>query len=119
MSKREILGLILDNERLTRGLDDAEARILIEWLVERAEAQHAQFPGEQHATAEIARLCRRARAIGRFVFLWCHESASDGFGPALQLAATERFSWPLPIAPMDACDLLQDILAWEDRRRCG
>lgn len=103
MSMRSLLTPILDNERLTNGLDDAEARMLIEWLVERAErVRHA---------AEVRSLCCRARAIARFVGLWCHEHSAAA---ALQLAATERFAWPLPTTEVDPCDLLNDILAWED-----
>jgi hypothetical protein len=113
MPLRSHLSLILDNDRLTRGLDDPEARLLIEWLVGRAETLHAKATSEEHAAAELRRLCARARAIARFVALWCHESTRAGFGPALQLAATERFGWPLPVAPMDACDLMGEILAWE------
>ena len=107
MSVRALLNPILDNDRLTRGLEDAEARMLIEWLVERAESQGAR------AEAEMQRWCRRARAIARFVVLWCHERAPAA---ALQLAATERFGWPLPVGEMDACDLMQAILAWESSR---
>ena len=102
MTTRSVLNLILHNERLTAGLDDAEARMLIEWLVERAETRSA---------GEVERLCRRARAIARFVALWCHERLP---GAALQLAAAERFAWPLPVGDMEACDLLNDILAWEE-----
>jgi hypothetical protein len=109
MSWRNLLNPILDNDRLTRGLGDAEARMLIEWLVEHAESQYAR--NETRARAEVERLCRRARAIARFVTLWCHERLP---GPALQLAATERFTWPFPVDDVDACDLLNDILAWED-----
>jgi hypothetical protein len=102
MSWRAQLSPILDNDRITRGLEDAEARMLIEWLVERAETIDAD--------ADVMRLCLRARAIAKFVALWCHERLACA---ALQLAATERFTWPLPTEAMDACDLMQEILAWE------
>jgi hypothetical protein len=111
MSMRSLLTPILDNDHLTRGLDDAEARLLIEWLVERAESQCAQTRNAERVQAEVDRLCRRARSIARFVALWSHEGSAAA---ALQLAATERFTWPLPTQPMDAYDLLNDILAWED-----
>jgi hypothetical protein len=111
MSMRSLLTPILDDEHVTRGLEDAEARMLIEWLVERAETLRCQEPNEPRAEAEVRRLCRRARAIAKFVSLWCHELLP---GPALQLAATERFAWPLPASEVDAYDLLNDILAWED-----
>jgi hypothetical protein len=106
MSWRAQLSPILDNDRITRGLEDAEARMLIEWLVERAEAMQADGAGE----ADLGRLCLRARAIAKFVALWCHQRLASA---ALQLAATERFAWPLPTEAMDACDLMQEILAWE------
>jgi hypothetical protein len=109
MSLTPLLRPILDNENLTRGLGDAEARVLIEWLVQRAEERHAEA-GAGAVPAEVARLCRRARAIARFVGLWCYERA---YGPAIQLAATERFTWPLPSAPADPYDLMSDILYWE------
>src|SRR5580693_8206874 len=107
MSVRAFLTPILNNDRLTRGLDDAEARMLIEWLVEQAEALSRRDPSARDKTA---RRIMRARGIARFVALWCHERCP---GAALQLAATERFGWPLPVREMDACDLMQEILAWE------
>ena len=111
MLLKSLLDIILRDEHLTHRLEDAEARMLIDWLVGRAEAEHARQPSEARVRREITRLCRRARAIARFVTLWCHDRQP---GSALQLAATERFAWPLPVNHGDACDLLHDILTWED-----
>jgi hypothetical protein len=102
MSRRAHLTPILHDDRITRGLDDAEARLLIDWLVARAETMKT--------ASEVRRLCLRARSIARFVVLWCHAGLA---GAALQLAATERFACPLPTQRMDACDLMQAILDWE------
>jgi hypothetical protein len=103
MLAKPLLNGILADEALTRGLGDAEARVLVEWLVDRAE--------ERATTAdEVRELCRRGRAISRFVTLWCHEPAR---GAAHQLAATERFTWPLPTAAVDPWKMMQAILAWE------
>lgn len=102
MSTRAHLRPILDNDRITRGLEDAEARLLIEWLVARADTLKKP--------AEVRRLCLRARSIARFVMLWCHARLA---GAALQLAATERFACPLPTQHMDASDLMQLMLDWE------
>jgi hypothetical protein len=107
MSMRAFLAPILNDDRLTRGLDDAEARMLVEWLIAQAEGLSARDPS---ANLKVARRVKRARGIARFVALWCHERSA---GAALQLAATERFGWPLPVREMDACDLMHDILAWE------
>ena len=96
-----MLSSILHDDHLTRGLDDAEARMLIEWLCDYAEA------GDDR-TAQW--LCRRGRLIARFVALWCHEASPSA---ALQLAATERLAWPLPTGETDACDLMASILEWE------
>jgi hypothetical protein len=112
MSLRTLLNIILHDERLTQSLQDAEARMLVEWLVERAEATLASGTDEAAARADVLKTSRRARGIARFVALWCHERA---FGPALQLASAERFGWPLPTGPMEACDLMDTILAWESR----
>src|SRR6476469_10061670 len=92
-----MLDPVLDDELLTRGLGDAEARAMIEWLVERSEASHARL-GVIACAREIERLCRRARAISRFVHLWCYQQLH---GAACQLAATERFPWPLPATDGD------------------
>jgi hypothetical protein len=106
-----LLAHILDDERLTCGLGDAEARVLVEWLVERAE-QLARSDPPAAAEAEVLRLCRRGRAIARFVLLWCLVRRR---GAALQLAGAERFTWPLPEAAADPCELMQSILRWEAR----
>ena len=110
MSLMSLLSPILHDEALTRGLGDAEARLLVEWLVERTEARHDQVGDAGPVQAEVVTLRRRARTIGRFVSLWCHERQ---YAAATQLAATERFPWPLPPGPADPYDLMSDILQWE------
>src|SRR4051794_31544433 len=92
---------ILHNEALTRGLGDPEARLLVEWLVEQVEGM--RDTGRQTAQRAAQALCARGRAIGRFVRLWCIDGLPSA---ACQLAATERFRWPLPTCPVDPCDLM-------------
>jgi hypothetical protein len=110
MLSKPLLSPILDNDALTRGLGDMESRVLIEWLVEQAERTAATTPDEASLQAEVRRLCRRGRSIGRFVLLWCHRGER---GAAHQLAVAERFNWPLPTESLDPCDLMYWILAWE------
>jgi hypothetical protein len=105
-----VLSRIVDNEGLTRGLADPEARMLIEWLVEQAERLAAKAPSNGVLETEVARLCVRARALARFVGLWCHERSRRA---ACQLAAVERFVWDLPTRAMDPCELMQEILFCE------
>lgn len=112
MLAKAILSQILHNDSLTRGLGDPEARILVEWLVERAELLAEEFDVEDGTIAStVQRLCLRGRGIGRFVALWCHERQR---GAAIQLAAVQRFSWPLPTTiSVDPCELMQAILDCE------
>lgn len=110
MNSKRILRPILENEAVTRGLGDAEARILIEWMVTEVERLSARERCLQTVQTAVERLCRRARAISRFVWLWCEPRSR---GAAYQLAATERFPWPLPTTTVDPCELMLDILAYE------
>ncbi|GIW81808.1 MAG: hypothetical protein KatS3mg105_3615 [Gemmatales bacterium] len=111
MLGRALLRHILDNDRLTRGLADPEARILIEWLVEQAELIADETLSEKGAEEQVRQRCRRARGIAQFVRLWCHEKER---GAACQLAAAERFSWPLPTTDVtDPCELMHSILEKE------
>jgi hypothetical protein len=113
MLARPVWSQILHDEALTRHLGDPEARVLVEWLVEQAE----QIDGPEGAQAETVRLlCRRGRAISRFVRLWCYDCAR---GAAIQLAGSERFGWPLPDRAVDPCDLMHAILAWESEHRAA
>ena len=109
MRVRALLSHILEDEALTRGLADPEARILVEWLVEQAE-RLADVRPDEHAGAQVKRHCQRARSIRRFVSLWCHCGERRA---AMQLAAAERFSWPLPVTAIDPCELMHAILASE------
>jgi hypothetical protein len=111
MLANPLLHHILDDDALTRSLGDAEARVLVEWLVDQAE-RLAQSRGRADAEREVRRLCRRARAIGRFVNLWSLQRLR---GAAGQLAVAERFYWPLPEGDLDACELMQEILFWESQ----
>jgi hypothetical protein len=110
MQVRPLWTDVLDDEALTRGLGDPEAKRLVEWLVDQADQLGEQDSGMDQARQELSLLRRRGRAIARFVRLWCHEGER---GAAGQLAVAERFHWPLPSAPMDPCQLMEDILAWE------
>jgi len=107
---KPLLSHILDNDALTRGLGDEEARILVEWLVDRAEMMAESDLSQGDARRQLDALCRRARAISRFVGLWCHLGER---GAAHQLAAAERFHWPLPGGWVDPYELMADILHWE------
>jgi hypothetical protein len=111
MLAKPLLSHILDDDALTRGLGDPEARVLVEWLVEQADGLAAAADSEETIGRQVRRLCRRARSLGCFVRLWCYEGTR---GAAVQLAAVERFGWPLPTTRTpDPCELMQGILVWE------
>jgi hypothetical protein len=110
MLTKSLLNPILADEALTRGLGDAEARILVEWLVEQAETVAQTRSTEAEVDSRIRYLCRRGRAIGRFVTLWCHTHAR---GAAGQLAVAEGFAWPFPSPAADPCEIMNTILQHE------
>jgi hypothetical protein len=112
MGSKGLLSHVLDDESLTRGLADPEARMLVEWLVAQVERLSAADLENSSAEDEARRLCRMGRSIGRFVCLWCHVGSR---GAALQLASAERFHWPLPVRAVDPCELMESILNWEAR----
>jgi hypothetical protein len=105
---------IVRDESLTRGLGDEEARMLVEWVVDWAELLAGAARSDDDARELVNRVRRRGRAIGRFVNLWCDQDHHDR-GGATQLAASERFAWPLPINQIDPPDLMQQILCWENQ----
>ena len=87
-----IRGLVRD-DAITRGLDDEEARMLIDWLVDWAELLGETAKTDAEAGQLLERLSRRAKAIAKFVALW---TVRRSRAAAIQLAATEQFHWPLP-----------------------
>lgn len=107
-----MLNLILDDEALTRGLEDAEARLLVEWLADWSERLSGCCPTQTEALIRLEHLRKRGRAIRQFVELWCHRQA---FGAAAQLAGAERFRWPLPDSEADPWELMHSILDFEDQ----
>jgi hypothetical protein len=111
MPLKALLEPVLDDELLTRGLGDEEARLLIDWLVDHVELLVQRLSCVERCRHEIGRLCRRARGVSRFVNLWCHQACH---GAACQLAASERFTFPLPLPEVDAYDLMREILDFEE-----
>jgi hypothetical protein len=104
---------ILRDEAVTRGLGDVEARMIVEWLADRAERVAVEVPTEAAGWAAVRAMCRRARGIACFVRLWADPTSR---GPAAQLAAAEQMPWPLPAGDADPGEVMSAILAWTDRR---
>jgi hypothetical protein len=112
MLSTQLVRHVLRDEAVTRGLGDVEARMIVEWLADKAE-QIAETKPEAEAWDELNRACRRGRIVSRFVQLW-GDTASRG--AAVQLATAERMGWPLPSGDVDSGVLTEEILAWLDRR---
>jgi hypothetical protein len=104
-----LLRQLLQCESLTRGLEDPEARVLVEWLVEKVDHLGSEPTADIEVPKFVEQLSHRARAIARFVSLWSQGER----GSAVQLAAVERFTWPLPTAAVDPCELMKAILGRE------
>lgn len=110
MLARSHLERILGDESLTRGLRDSEARLLVEWLVDRAEDFAQRVREAAELDRQIQQLCRKARALRRFIELWF---GGQSRAAACQLFGAERWEWPLPECDADPYESLQAILAWE------
>jgi hypothetical protein len=104
-----LLRQLLLCESLTRGLEDPEARVLVEWIVEKVDHLATDSTAGNEVPKFVEQLSHRARAIARFVSLWSQGER----GSAVQLAAVERFTWPLPTAAVDPCELMKAILGRE------
>lgn len=65
MRVEQLVGRILDDERLTDGLDEAAAALLVEWLVRGAETIAIQAGKDAEAKRRVEALCRRGREIAR------------------------------------------------------
>ena len=111
MLSTPLLRHILRDESTTRGLGDVEARMIVEWMADRAEQIALAARSEPRAWDEVRALCRRARVISCFCRLWADRATR---GAAIQLVATERLYWPLPRGDVDAGELMEEILAWVD-----
>jgi hypothetical protein len=115
MPVEPLLRQVLQSEALTRGLEDPEARVLVEWLADMVERLAADAAAETTLPRSLDQLTQKARAIARFVSLWCQGER----GSAVQLAAVERFSWPLPTTAVDPCELMKAILSREPVQRAA
>jgi len=104
---------ILNDEAITRGLGDEEARMLVEWLIERAGQIAFTAQTDADAWRDVRNLCRRGRVFSCFVRLW---SQPESRGAALQLVAAERQHWPLPSGEVEPGELLEKLLSWVDRQ---
>jgi hypothetical protein len=112
MGNRSLLNLILHDDALTRGLEDPEARVLVERLAELSERCGEREADASDLLVRTERLRRRGRAIRQFIDLWCHRGEHAA---AIQLAASERFRWPIPEPDADPWLLMHAILDWEIR----
>jgi hypothetical protein len=104
---------VLRDESVTRGLGDVEARMIVEWLADRAEQIAITAANEQSAWDQLRTVCRRARTIAGFVRLWNVRSSR---GAALQLVGAERMHWPLPAGDVDPGELMESILNWVNQQ---
>ena len=111
MLARAFLDPILFDDRLTAALGDAEARLLVEFLVDQAERLEGLQPDEAVHQA-VARLCKRGRVLGRVVRLWSDQQCVA----ATQLAACEGLAEALPTRRLDGCRLMERLIAVETIR---
>ncbi|GIW78208.1 MAG: hypothetical protein KatS3mg105_0015 [Gemmatales bacterium] len=105
MDAELLVNRVLDDERLTEGLDEEEAQRLVNWLVQEAENIAAECKSQEEGWKRLDARCRQARAVSRLVELWCYQRDKDA---AARLASKERLPWPLPNDPCEALSRLLD-----------
>ena len=111
MSVDACIDQVLRDERLTYGLADPEARLLVEWLVERAEWIPRTGLGDNDQELAWSICYRRAKVLRQVVSLWCYRGRPDA---ATQLAASEGMAEYLPTAAVeDALDVMQALMKQE------
>ncbi len=84
---------VMRDGRLTHGLEDPEARLLVEWLVEKAESIPQTGLAEPDQQSAWTLCYRRAKVLRQFVALWCYRGRPEA---AIQLAASEGLAEYLP-----------------------
>jgi len=84
---------VMADSRLTYGLEDPEARLLVEWLVEKAEHLPESGLREDELNTAWQVYYRRAKVLRKCVQLWCYRGRPEA---AIQLAASEGLAEFLP-----------------------
>src|SRR5690349_24912665 len=102
MQSNPLVRHILRDEAVTRGLGDVEARMVVEWLADRAEQAAVIAPTEAAGWAVVRAACRRARVIATFVRLW----TAGQHGTAIQFVGAARLHWQLPAGEADPGELM-------------
>lgn len=99
---------VMHDDRLTHGLADPEARLLVEWLVDQAEAIPRTGLGECDQQLAWTICYRRAKALRQFVSLWCYRGRPEA---AIQLAASEGMAEYLPDSSVEeAVDVMLSLM---------
>lgn len=98
MLAEQYIHQVMHDERITYGLADPEARMLVEWLVTKAEAipETDLLPDDQVCAWELC--YRRAKVLRQFVSLWCYRGRPEA---AIQLAASEGMAEYLPASTVE------------------
>jgi hypothetical protein len=106
MTARDYIERILEDESLTDGLDEPEATLLVNTLVERAEVIGKGKLAETELESQIGNLRRLGRKLAQIVASF----ESDGPAAASKLAQKNAIAWPVK-PPKSARELLQVLLA--------
>lgn len=84
---------VMRDDRITHGLADPEARVLVEWLVNKAETIPDTELESQDKIYAWELCYRRAKVLRQCVSLWCYRGRPEA---AIQLAASEGMADYLP-----------------------
>jgi hypothetical protein len=114
MTAQACIHQVMRDGRITHGLEDPEARLLVEWLVEKAEAIPNSGLAENDQGLAWSLCYRRAKVLRQFVSLWCYRGRPEA---AIQLAASEGLADYLPDSSVEeAPDVMLSLMKQEPFR---
>jgi hypothetical protein len=111
MKPQPFVELLLDNESLTDGIGDAEAKLLMDWALSAVEAEVARLDDREEALDVTAAVGKRCRRLAKVAEALCYDedlpkaqAAMASLGHAHDLA---------PWLSAEPSAFVRQLLEWE------
>jgi hypothetical protein len=115
MDAKPFLEHLSDDEAISGGIADAEAKLLLNWLRTSVKKAVSGLKDEKAAWDAVAMLKERARSISKVVSALCYD---DEPAEAQKHWTLLGYKQPLSAAPAtDAVAAVKQLVAWEDASR--
>ena len=114
MDPQRFVEQVLDDESLTDGVADDEARLLTAWAIQQVEAKVAAAADTDTASAETAAVRRRCRALAGVVAALYYDEDVDAAARQWKALGNDQDLGLLPDLPV--VDGVKQLLNWETER---